>query len=392
MVLGAHDISFTGATVTLSGTVSPNSGQTIEWRRVTGNGGTITSPNSLNTTVTDLKPGFYVFQLRVTDSQGLISVANVSVTVNAPPDNRYVKTEAESFSSQGGSAGIDRSAIDQGAAYTANYFGPGSFVQYSFTVPAPGKYALYYRYASDCCTPNLNILSNGSLVATRPLVVSPEWQTDSIHISLGANADLTFQAEHWQMNYFELAQLSADAPLPVKFVYFNAQCAGNSVKVQWSTALEQNSRNFSVQRSTDGVNWSEIGNVNATGQSEQQRGYMFEDKAPISSGMYRVVEHSLSGQSTISSIVRSNCSLKEPITLYPNPSFGSTALNVSFEQPTALKLLVMDSKGAIIQQSQMQIPSGNSTIPLNVSSYPKGVYTVNVQFNSQVKTFKLVKN
>jgi dienelactone hydrolase len=397
MVLGAHGISFNGATVSLSGSVSPNIGQSIEWRRVIGNGGTITSPNSLNTTVSDLKPGFYVFQLRVTDNQGLVSVDNVSVTVNAPPDNKYAKIEAEAYSGRTPGADYstpttDKTSIDEGAAYSVGWFYPGTWVEYNLN-RAPGKYALYYRYNSPCCSfPSINILSNGNVVATRTLSSSSAWVADSIQINLGANTTIRFQAENWNFNYFELAQLSAESALPVKFVYFNTQCTSGSVKVQWSTALEQNSKDFSVQKSTDGVNWSEIGRVAAEGQSGQQKNYAFEDKGSVGSGMYRIVEFGINGEPSISSIVRSNCSLQETISLYPNPTLGRSALNVNVEQPTALSVLVLDSRGALMQQSQIQLPSGNSIVPLNMSIYPKGVYTVNVRFNNKVKTFKLIKN
>src|SRR5205085_12268315 len=158
---------------------------------------------------------------------------------------------------------------------------------------------------------------------------------------------------------------------------------------------EINSRNFSVERSSDGVRWSEVGSVGAAGQSNDARSYSFEDRsgAAASNSMYRIVEYDYNGQSTISTIVRSSCSSvgAEVISLYPNPSSGSSALSIHLEHSTKLSLQVLDSKGALMYQSQMQLPAGVSSIPLNTTAYSTGVYTIKVYYDTEMKTLKMIK-
>gem|GEM_PF-1507790 len=69
---------------TLSGTASDPDGSiaSYAWSKVSGTGGTITSPSSASTTVTGLTQGSYTFKLTVTDNKGATASANVSVTVN----------------------------------------------------------------------------------------------------------------------------------------------------------------------------------------------------------------------------------------------------------------------------------------------------------------------
>ncbi|HYC29653.1 MAG TPA: PKD domain-containing protein, partial [Chitinophagaceae bacterium] len=73
----------------LTGTSSSDPDGTIatySWTKVSGPANfTITSPNSANTTVTNLVQGVYVFRLTVTDNDGASSSDNVTVTVNQPP-------------------------------------------------------------------------------------------------------------------------------------------------------------------------------------------------------------------------------------------------------------------------------------------------------------------
>jgi len=107
------------------------------------------------------------------------------------------------------------------------------------------------------------------------------------------------------------------------------------------------------------------------------------------------VEYDYNGQTTLSSIVRGNCSASQrnEISLYPNPSQGISALNMNLEHATRITLTVVDSKGAVIQQKQLQLPAGNNSIPLNMSSYAKGIYSIRVHVSNtnETKTLKLIR-
>jgi len=72
----------------LTGTATAAGGATIVstfWVKSSGpTGGVIVSPATLNTSITGLVPGVYVYLLTVTDSNGLVTTASVTITVNAP--------------------------------------------------------------------------------------------------------------------------------------------------------------------------------------------------------------------------------------------------------------------------------------------------------------------
>ncbi len=89
-VLAGSDQTITLPTnsVSLSGSVTPGDGASIVsvlWAKQSGGTATITTPSSLNTTVTGLTEGTYVFRLTATDDYSQSSYDEVTITVDAEP-------------------------------------------------------------------------------------------------------------------------------------------------------------------------------------------------------------------------------------------------------------------------------------------------------------------
>ena len=113
--------------------------------------------------------------------------------------------------------------------------------------------------------------------------------------------------------------------LPITLLNF--QCGSNSegsVQLQWSTATEQNSRRFLVERSPDGQRYNTIGEVNAAGQSQTPRKYSFTDLQPLpDGGYYRIKMEDIYGAFSYSEICvqKTNANApKAPLKMFPNPA------------------------------------------------------------------------
>jgi len=350
------------------------------------NGSLVTGQN--NNTLIVTSPGKY--EARILKGSLWSDISHVPVIIKT---GFY---EAESFSGMAGIQTYPASDVDGGQLVGG--IDNGDWMDYNINVYGGGTYSLQLRIAAPFGGGTVQVKNSaGEVLATISFPYTGGFQswttTDPVLISLPAGPQTirlqSTTGANWNFNWLQFS--TVDGPLPVKFVYFNSQCKNGVVSVQWKTAQEQNTRNFAIQRSTDGINWIEIGSTTAAGQSTQERSYVFQDRNPAGGNMYRIIEYDFTGKSTTSSIVKSSCSTKYSVNLYPNPSFGNSALNINLERSTKLTVQIVDSKGALIQRSQIQLPAGNTTIPLNMSSYPSGVYSVNVQYNSEMKTIKLIK-
>ncbi|HEY4205856.1 MAG TPA: LamG domain-containing protein [Puia sp.] len=91
--------------------------------------------------------------------------------------------------------------------------------------------------------------------------------------------------------------------LPVDFQSFTAVARDGQAYLQWQTGQEENSKQFIIERSTDGSQFSDIGTLDAAGTSHTLKTYSFTDATPATGvNYYRIKEMDLDSRLTYSSI------------------------------------------------------------------------------------------
>ena len=94
----------------------------------------------------------------------------------------------------------------------------------------------------------------------------------------------------------------ASSVLPVKLIEFKAAKGGNSVSLVWSVAQESNIDNYQVQRSGDGINFSNIATVKAK-NSPLVTSYILSDRTPAKGTNYYRLQINERSEKTYSKIV-----------------------------------------------------------------------------------------
>ena len=85
---------------------------------------------------------------------------------------------------------------------------------------------------------------------------------------------------------------------PVMWKSFTANLQGkNKTILQWQTAQEMNSKYFNIQRSVNGIDFVNIGNVNGSGTTQTNHSYQFTDEStPNGIVYYRLQQLDLDGR------------------------------------------------------------------------------------------------
>jgi len=190
-------------------------------------------------------------------------------------------------------------------------------------------------------------------------------------------------------------------PLPVQMAAFNVKKGSeNQAFLTWSTATESNNSYFTVQRSADGLKFSDVTRVDklGSGNSTSTLNYNAVDSKPLSGvSYYRIKQTDLNGKFSTSKVLAfSNESNMNSlaITLYPVPA--STSLNVdviSAETETA-SVQVFDMNGKLILNLNQEVSQGASTFSIGTQELPIGIYLLKMYSpaSNDFQTKQFVKN
>jgi len=181
---------------------------------------------------------------------------------------------------------------------------------------------------------------------------------------------------------------TADAgTLPVRLLTFTGDKTDNRVVLKWVTAYEKNSSHFIVQRSLNGVEFYEIGKVQANGNSSTTQEYTFSDVTlPSGNLYYRLQQVDADGSTAYSAVVliKSSRDKENGVSVYPNPVKG-TDIRLLIDLPKArYQLRVFNAAGVNVYTRELLHPGGTGNIPLQLPmGVAKGVYTLQLTGGDQ---------
>lgn len=187
------------------------------------------------------------------------------------------------------------------------------------------------------------------------------------------------------------ATIMAIVTLPVKLTAFSASITKKeTVLLKWETAVEFDNDKFIVQRSTDGVNFQNLGEVKGSGNSITKNSYQYEDLSSSADNViyYRLKQVDMDGTATLSKVVMvNNKKTTGIITAYPNPF--STSNNtiqlkgIPSKDVTYSNIRLTDMNG---RKVSFRITGANVIEP--ASSLAPGIYILWVK----EQVIKLLKN
>lgn len=209
-------------------------------------------------------------------------------------------------------------------------------------------------------------------------------------VNLPADAVVTSTATDSTGSTSEFSACILPNVLPLHLLAFTAASGGNAITLNWTTADEQNTKYFAVERSADGSNFDVLGQVQATGNASQEKNYTFIDGLPLlGANFYRLRMVDLDGRFTYSKIVVANNNARTDLVfLFPNPASKELSLRLSGSGLFTIRVVSAD--GRILHKKTFQ-SSGNMSTSLDVSGLSKGVYILMVENGGQTRYERFLK-
>ena len=186
---------------------------------------------------------------------------------------------------------------------------------------------------------------------------------------------------------------SAGCATPVKFIYINAETENSATTINWATASEINNNYFIVQKSTDGVHFTNIDTLAGAGNSSTIRTYSYID--PHSNNgttYYRVEQVDYNKDFTFSDIVTVSSKNTLQVKIYPVPVKSGDDLTIDFisQGKQAITLSVTDVVGKTLAIYLKNAEKGANAFTLPTAHLPQGIYLVELLSQNGEKTVQRI--
>jgi hypothetical protein len=244
---------------------------------------------------------------------------------------------------------------------------------------------------------NVNILLSVDGGLTFPTVLAANTANDGTEDIAVPNISTTqarIKIEAVGNIFFTISNIDfvIESTLPVTWLSLTAQKLNNaSVLVKWSTVNELNNKFYVVERSTDELNFSASGQVNAGTNPVAVQQYSFTDfKAVAGVNYYRIKQVDADGKSSYSGIAK--VILPDDIltwSIQPNPvkTYASfyTRKNLS-----AASIILADMSGKVVYTYQRKQITAGEQILIPVAHLAKGIYIIKVSSSEETRSEKIV--
>lgn len=157
-------------------------------------------------------------------------------------------------------------------------------------------------------------------------------------------------------------------PLPIELRFFDAIVNGEYVDLIWATDTEKDNDFFTIQRSSDGINFENVEIVKGAGDNLGYKEYKVKDFEPINGvSYYRLQQTDFNRKTTVSQMeaVEFNNKNKFSVELYPNPNSDNYYyLKLNDKINRYINIKIFDLAGKIISDQILDNVNNNNEIEM----------------------------
>lgn len=171
-------------------------------------------------------------------------------------------------------------------------------------------------------------------------------------------------------------------PALIKITNFCAEAKDNAINIKWHTELQQPNTLFEIQRSSNGINFNNVGSVNIK-NATPFADYSVIDKNPLTGKTFyriKVTDPTHLLYSTIISISNKSGALK--ITkMYKDNSSGNLIVTINTENEENALITIYNIMGVRLQQKKEHICTPSTSIVLPINNLAAGQYFLKIITN-----------
>lgn len=183
-----------------------------------------------------------------------------------------------------------------------------------------------------------------------------------------------------------------DVIVAIKLGYFKGALIDKKAILTWESTFEQDIRQFIIEKSTDGRNFTPYKYMDPKNVSGSI--YNAEDET-LANGInfYRLKVINMDGSINYSVVVKINYTKGSPSTwsIYPNPASVGTSVVFHSSVSKNIELSVLDITGKLISRKSMRINSGLTKLNIPAEKLSQGMYLVKIADGDNIETAAFIK-
>lgn len=220
-------------------------------------------------------------------------------------------------------------------------------------------------------------------------------KTEYTYNASGEMATITeseWNGTDWTNTHQTTFSYTTSCTLPLTLLDFNLSKSNESVLLKWQTSNEINTKGFNVQRSKDGIHFSDVGFVPSQGGAKLNE-YRFTDA--ITADMngkqyYRLQMLDNDGKYTMSKSLFVSIDNNGSIVIYPNP-VKDRLIFVTDKNLNDLNVKITDQNGRVLINTNMKAVTAGQQNTLDVSRLSKGLFVIQLTGPGYTKSSKFIK-
>ncbi|PKP43649.1 MAG: hypothetical protein CVT95_12000, partial [Bacteroidetes bacterium HGW-Bacteroidetes-12] len=194
---------------------------------------------------------------------------------------------------------------------------------------------------------------------------------------------------------FDITIIGAvNPPLPIELISFNATCAptNGAVDLKWLSASEINNDFYTIERSSDAINFEVVATIKGAGNSNNINSYFFRDMNALDGiSYYRLKQTDFNGNFEYFHIEVVNCvNSTNGISLYPNPANNEFTIQLEGEKGNEISIEMYNSIGQQVMSKIFILQDKFFSEQIDVNEFDQGIYFVNIKTGNLLTSRKLI--
>lgn len=235
---------------------------------------------------------------------------------------------------------------------------------------------------------DVNKTTNYNVVNGTPLTLKASWRgsynwpnngnatTQAVNIANASNGSFVYTVRDDNNCIQDVFNVTVTTgTVPITLSSYTANLDNDKVLLDWTTSQEQNNKFFTIEKSTDAVNYSFLGKVNGAGNSTTPNSYRLIDNLPEEGiNYYRLSQTDFDGHTIYHGVKTVSYKNKTDFnTVIRNNGNGKISVVINSKNASKIAMKVVDMLGKEVLTENFTINNGSSVKTLNLN---EGVYVL----------------